>query len=178
MQCIRECIPIPPLHTEVAYDTHADMKKTLAIESSSVFCRWSVDCFKDTEHMDTHAGKAAGAAHSVAPNNYWTIRRALPSSPKYSWHHWWDKNLIERLSNLTSTTTTQKASWSDYNSHNTAKHLVCIDPFMGVFTLVSPGLSGNASDSFTVEHSGFLDNLKAQLTYTCRQKIYSSWHIS
>ena len=42
---------------------------------------------------------------------------------------------IERLSNLT----TQKASWSDYKSHNTAEYLVCIDPFTGVFTFVSPG---------------------------------------
>ena len=57
--------------------------------------------------------------------------------------------------------TTQKASWSDYKSHNTAKYLVCIDPFTGVFTFVSPGFSGNASDRFTVEHSGFIDKLKA-----------------
>ena len=63
---------------------------------------------------------------------------------------------IERPSHLT----TQKASWSDYKSHNTAKYLVSIDPFMGVFTFVSPGFSGNASDRFTVEHSGFLDKLK------------------
>ena len=63
---------------------------------------------------------------------------------------------IERPSHLT----TQKASWSDYKSHNTAKYLVCIDPFTGVFTFVSPGFSGNASDRFTVEHSGFVDKLK------------------
>ena len=39
-----------------------------------------------------------------------------------------------------------------------AKYLVCIDPFTGVFTFVSRGFSGNDSDRFTVEHSGFLDN--------------------
>ena len=37
---------------------------------------------------------------------------------------------------------------------------MCIDPFTGIFTFVSPGFSGNASDRFTVEHSGFLDKLK------------------
>ena len=57
--------------------------------------------------------------------------------------------------------TTQKTSWSDYKNHNTAKYLVCINPFTGVFTFVSPGFSGNASDRFTVEHSGFIDRLKA-----------------
>ena len=63
---------------------------------------------------------------------------------------------IERPSNLTK----QKATWSDYKSHNTAKYLVCMDPFTGVFTFVSLGFSENASDRFTVEHSGFLDKLK------------------
>ena len=42
---------------------------------------------------------------------------------------------IERPSNLT----TQKATWSDYKSPNTAKYLVCIDPFTGVLMFVSPG---------------------------------------
>ena len=46
-----------------------------------------------TLNTDTHADKTAGAAHSVVPNNYWTIRRPLHSSPKYSWHHRWDRNL-------------------------------------------------------------------------------------
>ena len=63
---------------------------------------------------------------------------------------------IERPSHLT----IQMASWSDYKSHNTAKYLVCIDPFTGVSTFVSSGFSGNASNRFTVEHSGFLDKLK------------------
>ena len=80
---------------------------------------------------------------------------------------------IERPSNLT----TQKATWSDYKSHNTAKYLVCIDSFTGVFTFVSPGFSGNASDRFTVEHSRFLDKLKpgqrilADRGYTARDLL-------
>ena len=65
--------------------------------------------------------------------------------------------------------TTQKASWSDYKSHNTAKYLASIDPFTGVFTFVTPGFSGNASDRFTVEHSRFLDKLEARSKYTCGQ---------
>ena len=40
---------------------------------------------------------------------------------------------IERPSHLI----TQKASLSDCKSHNTAKYLVCIDPFTGVFTFFS-----------------------------------------
>ena len=63
---------------------------------------------------------------------------------------------IERPSNLT----TQKSSWSDYKSHSTVKYLVAIDPFTGVFTYVSSGFSGNASDRFIVENSTFLDYLQ------------------
>ena len=62
---------------------------------------------------------------------------------------------IERPSNLS----TQKSSWSDYKSHSTVKYLVSIDPFTGVFTYISAGFSGNASDRFIVENSTFLDNL-------------------
>ena len=38
-------------------------------------------------HMDTHAGKAAGAAYSVATNNYWTYAHFLSSPSQYGWHH-------------------------------------------------------------------------------------------
>lgn len=38
---------------------------------------------------------------------------------------------------------------------------MCIDPFTGVPTFVSPGFSGKASDRFTVEHSGLLNKPKA-----------------
>jgi hypothetical protein len=58
---------------------------------------------------------------------------------------------IERPSNLS----TQKSSWSDYKSHSTVKYLVSIDPFTGVFTYISAGFSGNASDRFIVENSTF-----------------------
>ena len=51
---------------------------------------------------------------------------------------------IQRPSNLA----TQKSFYSDYKSHTTVKYLVAIDPFTGVFTFVSPGFSGNSSDSF------------------------------
>ena len=63
---------------------------------------------------------------------------------------------IQRPSNLT----TQKSSYSDYKSHTTVKYLVAIDTFTGVFTFISAGFSGNASDHFTIEHSGILDVLK------------------
>ena len=62
---------------------------------------------------------------------------------------------IQRPTNLS----TQKASYSDYKSHTTVKYLVAIDTFTGVFVFVSAGFSGNASDRFTIEHSGILDNL-------------------
>ena len=46
-------------------------------------------------------------------------------------------------------------------SHTTTvKYLVAIDTFTGVFTFISAGFSGNASDRFTIEHSGILDVLK------------------
>ena len=54
---------------------------------------------------------------------------------------------------------TQKSSYSEYKSHNTVKYLVCIDTFTGAITYVSPGFSGNSSDRFVVEKSGFLDKL-------------------
>ena len=63
---------------------------------------------------------------------------------------------IQRPSNLTS----QKSSYSDYKSHTTVKYLVAIDTFTGVFVFVSAGFSGNASDRFTIEHSGILNVLK------------------
>ena len=63
---------------------------------------------------------------------------------------------IQRPSNLT----TQKSSYSDYKSHTTAKYLVGIDTFTGVFVYVSLGFSGNSSDQFTVQQSGILDKLK------------------
>ena len=55
---------------------------------------------------------------------------------------------------------TQKSSYSDYKSHNTVKYIVRIDTFTGAFTYVSPGYSGNSSDRFIVNNSGFLDYLK------------------
>ena len=63
---------------------------------------------------------------------------------------------IQRPSNLA----TQKSSYSDYKSHTTAKYLVAIDTFTGVFVFVSAGFSGNSSDRFTIEHSGLLEELK------------------
>ena len=62
---------------------------------------------------------------------------------------------IHRPTNLS----TQKASYSDYKSHTTVKYLVASDIFTGVFVFVSASFSGNASDRFTIEHSGILDNL-------------------
>ena len=63
---------------------------------------------------------------------------------------------IQRPSNLS----TQKSSYSEYKSHTTVKFLVSIDPFTGVFNFVSTGFSGNSSDRFVVENSGFLDVLR------------------
>ena len=63
---------------------------------------------------------------------------------------------IQRPSNLT----TQKSSYSDYKSHTTVKYLVAIDTFTGVFVFVSPGFSGSSSDRFTIQYSGFLNELK------------------
>ena len=67
---------------------------------------------------------------------------------------------IQRPSNLSS----QKSSYSDYNSHTTVKYLVSIDPFTGVFNFFSPGYSGNASDRFIVENCSILD---CQARSTC-----------
>ena len=63
---------------------------------------------------------------------------------------------IQRPSNLN----TQKSSYLEYKSHTTVKFLVSIDPFRCVFNFVSTGFSGNSSDRFVVENSGFLDVLK------------------
>ena len=41
-----------------------------------------------------------------------------------------------------------------YKGHTTVKYLVAIDTFTGVFVFVSAVFSGNASDRFTIGHSG------------------------
>ena len=63
---------------------------------------------------------------------------------------------IQRPSNLS----TQMSSYSEYKGRTTVKYLVSIDPFTGVFNLVSQGFSGNSSDRFVVENSDFLSLLK------------------
>ena len=62
---------------------------------------------------------------------------------------------IQRPSNLS----TQKSSYSEYKSHTTVKFL-SIDPFTCVLNFMSTGFSGNSSERFVVENSGFLDVLK------------------
>ena len=77
---------------------------------------------------------------------------------------------IERPSNLT-----QKASWSDYKSHNRAKYLVCIDPFTGVFMFASPAFSGNASDRCVYHGAQWISGqIEVQSTYTGKQRIHCS----
>ncbi|CAC5420853.1 unnamed protein product [Mytilus coruscus] len=60
------------------------------------------------------------------------------------------ETFIQRPTNLK----TRSETFSNYNSHNTAKYLVGISPH-GQIMFISKAFGGRASDKFVVEKSGF-----------------------
>ena len=72
------------------------LKTTFELEIGTLLHR---HYFIDTIH--THAGMTAGAVHSVATNNNWTIAWPLHSSTKYTWHHPCNGIFIASPCNLT-----------------------------------------------------------------------------
>ena len=65
----------------------------------------------------------------------------------------------EFLIDKPSSSSAQKATWSDYKRHNTVKLLVGITP-SGAFSFIFKLWSGSASDRWVTQESGVIDFLE------------------